>query len=94
MHASEGDWLIVKSASDSRPERRGLIMSVTNEGRPPYQVRWTDTDHEALVFPGPDAAVITAATLHEHDRARNERTTRAQAEILEHRHQHSQEAPS
>ena len=26
-------------------------------GAPPYLVRWSDTDHESLVFPGPDATV-------------------------------------
>lgn len=93
MHASEGDWLVVKSASDSRPERRGLIRSVQTDGRPPYVVRWTDTDHEALVFPGPDAVVVTAEALQEHDRVRDARTARTQAEILAHR-KHDQEVPS
>jgi hypothetical protein len=86
VHATEGDWLIVKSASDSRPERRGLIRTVQDDGRPPYVVRWTDNDHEALVFPGPDAVVVSAAELKEHDRVRDERTARFQAEMLAHHH--------
>jgi len=30
------------------------------EGKPPYLVRWADTGHEALVFPGPDAVIHPA----------------------------------
>jgi hypothetical protein len=27
------------------------------DGEPPYLVRWEDSDHETLFFPGPDATV-------------------------------------
>jgi hypothetical protein len=40
------------------PERDAEILEVRGEdGGPPYVVRWEDSGHEALVFPGPDATV-------------------------------------
>ena len=27
------------------------------DGAPPYVVRWSDTGHEALFFPGPDSVI-------------------------------------
>ncbi|GLZ27812.1 hypothetical protein Lesp02_00020 [Lentzea sp. NBRC 105346] len=57
MNAKPGDWLVVKGTGG----RRGQIVSVRHEdGTPPYVVRWAGTDHEVLVFPGPDAHVVTA----------------------------------
>ena len=42
-------------------ERDGEILEVRGEnGEPPYVVRWFDTGHEALVFPGPDASIRSA----------------------------------
>jgi hypothetical protein len=39
-------------------ERDGEILEVRGEnGTPPFVVRWFDTGHEALVFPGPDASI-------------------------------------
>ncbi|QUQ64070.1 DUF1918 domain-containing protein [Kutzneria sp. CA-103260] len=61
MHANTGDWLVIKSATLDRPPRRGLITEVHGfDGTPPYVVRWTDNDREAIVFPGPDAHIETA----------------------------------
>ncbi|WP_157494264.1 DUF1918 domain-containing protein [Kutzneria sp. 744] len=58
MHAKPGDWLVIKSATLDKPSRRGMIMEAHGtDGTPPYVVRWTDNDHEAIVFPGPDAHV-------------------------------------
>ncbi|WP_330276345.1 DUF1918 domain-containing protein [Lentzea sp. NBC_00516] len=55
MKAKRGDWLVEPSG------RRGQVTAVKHqEGRPPYLVRWLDTEHEALVFPGPDTHVVTA----------------------------------
>jgi len=60
MHAQPGDWLIVEQASIDHEARHGLIEEVhSTDGTPPYLVRWLDTGHEALVFPGPDAHVRT-----------------------------------
>ena len=61
MHAHPGDWLVVKSYSTDRPDKRGLIMEVhSSDGSPPYVVRWLADDHVATVFPGPDAHVVPA----------------------------------
>lgn len=58
MFASPGDRLIVRSTHVGGPVRDGEILEVRNDdGSPPYRVRWSDTGHEALVFPGPDAEV-------------------------------------
>lgn len=68
MHAETGDWLLVEQPIADRSARRGVIVGVRrSDGRPPYVVRWLDTNHEALVYPGPDAHVVTAAELAELD---------------------------
>lgn len=58
MHAAVGDRLVVRSLHIDGPVRDGEILEVRHaDGAPPYVVRWSDTGHEALVFPGPDAYV-------------------------------------
>lgn len=58
MHASVGDRLVVRSQHVDGPVRDAEILEVLHAGgEPPYRVRWSDTGHEALVFPGPDAYV-------------------------------------
>jgi len=60
MKATPGDWLVVGTPSITSHRREGLITEVVGtDGAPPYRVRWLDTDHLALVFPGPDARVRT-----------------------------------
>jgi hypothetical protein len=62
VHAKPGQWLVIKSAVLDRPPRRGLITEVHGvDGTPPYVVRWADNDHEAIVFPGPDAHIESSA---------------------------------
>jgi hypothetical protein len=66
MKARSGDWLVVEVPTVSSRRREGLITDVLGaEGGPPYRVRWLDTDHVALVFPGPDARVQTPEQHHE-----------------------------
>ncbi len=61
MKAQVGDWLVLKGTTVDSPDHRGLISEVhSSDGSPPYVVRWLDTDHEATVFPGPDAVVVSA----------------------------------
>ena len=56
LHASEGDRLVVRSIHG--PARDGEILEVRHaDGTPPYLVLWSDTGHEALVYPGADAYV-------------------------------------
>ena len=56
LHAAAGDRLVVNRLHGSA--RDAEILSVRHpDGSPPYEVRWSDTGHEALVYPGPDAVV-------------------------------------
>jgi hypothetical protein len=58
MYASVGDRLIVHGVHVDDPTRDGEILEVRGKGGgPPFLVRWSDTGHEGLVFPGPDAVV-------------------------------------
>jgi Domain of unknown function (DUF1918) len=62
MKANVGDWLVFKGRTNGQPEQRGIVTEVHGtEGSAPYMVRWLETGHEALVFPGPDAIVVTSA---------------------------------
>ncbi len=65
MRATVGDRLIVKATHIDQPNRDGEIIEVHGKaGAPPYVVRWSDTGHEALVFPGPDAEIHHFRTGH------------------------------
>jgi hypothetical protein len=56
LHATVGDRLVVQSMHG--PARDAEILELRHpDGTPPYWVRWSDTGHEALVFPGADAYV-------------------------------------
>jgi len=58
VHATVGDRIIVHGTHVDDVNRDGEILEVRGkDGEPPYVVRWSDTGHEALVFPGPDATV-------------------------------------
>ena len=58
MRAHVGDQLVIESPSTGAAKRDGEIIGVHHEdGTPPYDVRWSDTDEVTLVFPGPDAHV-------------------------------------
>jgi hypothetical protein len=61
MRAKVGDWLLMKGTTTGQHDQRGLISEVHSEGgSPPYVVRWLATEHEAIVYPGSDAIVVTA----------------------------------
>lgn len=56
LHAAVGDRLVVRGING--PNRDAEILEVRHaDGTPPYLVRWSDSGHEALVFPGADALV-------------------------------------
>ena len=58
MRAHVGDQLVIESPSTGAAKRDGEIIGLHHEdGTPPYDVRWSDTDEVTLVFPGPDAHV-------------------------------------
>lgn len=58
MQANVGDRLVIKGHHVGAPDRDGEIIEVKGEdGGPPFVVRWEDTGHETLFFPGSDAIV-------------------------------------
>lgn len=58
MHAAKGDRLIVHSQHVDGPVRDAEILEVRGaDGAPPFLVRWSDSGHESLFFPGADATV-------------------------------------
>lgn len=58
MRAQIGDQLVVESPVTGTTRRDGEIVGLHHEdGTPPYDVHWTDTDEVTLVFPGPDAHI-------------------------------------
>ncbi|MFJ9566146.1 pyridoxamine 5'-phosphate oxidase family protein [Streptomyces fuscichromogenes] len=58
MRAHLGDQLVIESPATGAARRDGEIVGLHHEdGTPPYDVRWSDTDEVTLVFPGADAHV-------------------------------------
>ncbi len=58
MHAHLGDRLVVESSTTGVVRRDGEIVGLHHEdGTPPYDVRWSDTENVTLMFPGPDAHI-------------------------------------
>ena len=58
MHAIVGDRIIVRSSHSDEPNRDGEIVEVRgSDGAPPYLVRWSETGHDGLFFPGPDSDI-------------------------------------
>ncbi|QYX75241.1 DUF1918 domain-containing protein [Streptomyces akebiae] len=58
MEAHLGDQLVIESTMSGATRRDGEIVGLHHEdGTPPYDVRWSDTNEVTLVFPGPDAHV-------------------------------------
>ncbi|GGW92711.1 pyridoxamine 5'-phosphate oxidase family protein [Streptomyces chartreusis] len=58
MRAHLGDQLVIESPATGAARRDGEIVGLHHEdGTPPYDVCWSDTDEVTLVFPGPDAHV-------------------------------------
>lgn len=83
MHAEPGDWLIVKGATVGAVDETGEIVEVPREdGSPPYRVRWLRDGREALVFPGTDARIMTAAEKARADARERRRIEEIQREIL------------
>ncbi|MFF8908307.1 pyridoxamine 5'-phosphate oxidase family protein [Streptomyces olivaceoviridis] len=58
MRAHLGDQLVIESPAAGAARRDGEIVGLHHDdGTPPYDVRWSDTDEVTLVFPGPDAHI-------------------------------------
>jgi Domain of unknown function (DUF1918) len=60
MQAKVGDQIVVHGRRAGQPDRRGTVTDVRGEsGGPPFMVRWQDSDHDDLFFPGTDATVVS-----------------------------------
>ncbi|UFU06862.1 DUF1918 domain-containing protein [Ruania halotolerans] len=57
MRATVGDRVVIASAHTDVPAREGEVVGVSEQGEPPWQVRWSEDDHESVYCPGPDAFV-------------------------------------
>ena len=59
MKANTGDRLVVMSRHLDEAVEEGEIIEVHGaDGDPPFVVRWEGSEHDSLVYPGPDARVI------------------------------------
>jgi len=58
MHAVVGDQVVIGGHRVGQPNRRGEILEVRGaDGAPPYLVKWEESDHATLLFPGSDCLV-------------------------------------
>jgi hypothetical protein len=58
MQAKVGDRIVIKGHRVGEPDRDCQVIEVRGaDGGSPYVVRWEDTDHDTLFFPGSDASV-------------------------------------
>jgi hypothetical protein len=58
MDAQPDDQIRVRGHRLGEPDRLGRVVEVWGrDGAPPFLVRWDDTGHVVLFFPGIDAAV-------------------------------------
>jgi hypothetical protein len=58
MRVSVGDRIIIRACHTGDPTRDCEVLEVRgSDGEPPYVVRWGDSGHEAILYPGSDAIV-------------------------------------
>jgi hypothetical protein len=58
MRASVGDRIVIRGHRNGEHDRDCEVLEVRrSDGGSPYLVRWGDTGHESLFFPGSDASV-------------------------------------
>ena len=58
MRANVGDRIIIKGHHLGEHDRDCEVLEVRGpDGGPPFLVRWDDTGHECLFYPGCDATV-------------------------------------
>ncbi len=61
MRANVGDRIVIRGHHIGELQRECQVVEVHGaDGAPPYVVRWKDSEHETLFFPGPDAEVVRA----------------------------------
>jgi hypothetical protein len=55
--------MVIRRPHIGGPVREAEVLEVEHaDGSPPYRVRWSDSGHESLFFPGPDAYVDHTGT--------------------------------
>ena len=58
MEAKTGDRIVIKGHRVGDPNRDCEVIEVHgSDGGPPYLVRWADSGHDTLFFPGSDTSV-------------------------------------
>jgi hypothetical protein len=58
MRAKVGSRIVIRGHRVGEPDRDCEVLEVRGpDGGSPYLVRWGDTGHETLLFPGSDATV-------------------------------------
>jgi len=58
MRATVGDRIVIGGHRVGQPSRDCEVLEVRGkDGEAPYLVRWGDTGHETLIFPGVDATL-------------------------------------
>ncbi len=58
MQAKVGDRIVIRGHNIDEPDRDCQVKEVHGaDGAPPYLVRWEDSEHDTLFFPGSDATV-------------------------------------
>lgn len=58
MKAKVGDRIVIRGHRVGEHDRDGEVLEVRGtDGGPPYLVRWGDSGHETLFFPGSDATI-------------------------------------
>lgn len=58
MRASVGDRIVIKGHHVGEPDRDCEVLEVRGaDGGPPFLVRWGDSGHTSLFFPGSDATL-------------------------------------
>ncbi len=62
LTAAPGDMMVIHGHVLGQPDRKGEILEARGEaGGPPYMVRWDDSGHVTLFYPGTDCTVVPAA---------------------------------
>jgi hypothetical protein len=58
MKAEAGDELVIRGTRMGQPDRRGEILECRGpDGGAPYIVRWDDSGHTTVLYPGSDCEV-------------------------------------
>jgi hypothetical protein len=60
MHAHPGDQLVIRNHHVGEPERKGEVLETRGpDGTQPFLVRWDESGHVTLFYPGTDCHVET-----------------------------------